>query len=185
MKHFLLFASIVTAACGGKKPVPAPAPEPGPAPAPVAAAEPAPAPEPAAAPAPTPAPEPKVTKAKAELTPSKGQKFKAATVTFSQPEGGTVAVHSVGWFEGLKPGSYHLVVHEGADCARPGSAVKATGASEITFPATKTSSNIDLSDVAVKLSGDGAVVGHALVLTDDKKGKPGKMLACGLIALDQ
>ena len=185
MKHFILFVSIVATACGGKQPASvAPAPEP----APVAAVEPAPAPatapEPTPAPVPQPAPAPKVTKAKAELTPSKGQKFKVATVTFAQPDGGTVAVQSAG-FEGLKPGSYHLVVHEGASCSKPGVAVKTPGASDLSFAATADSSTIDLSGVAINVGGDGAVVGHALVLTDDKKGKPGKMLACGSIALDQ
>jgi len=32
---------------------------------------------------------------------------------------------------------------------------------------------------AIQLEGDGSVVGRALVLHDDKKGKPGKALACG------
>jgi hypothetical protein len=88
MKHTTLILALVAACGGSKKPPPAPAPAPEPAPA--AAAEPAPPPAPP--PAPAPPPPPKVTKGKADLTPSKGQKFKAATITFAQPEGGPVAV---------------------------------------------------------------------------------------------
>jgi Cu/Zn superoxide dismutase len=184
MKHSTMISILLLAACGGsKKPAPAPAPEPEPTPAPVAAA---PEPAPAPAPAPPPAPEPKVTKAKADLTPSKSSKFKAATITFAQPEGGSVTVASTGWFDGLKPGTYHLVVHDGADCKKPGAAFKAAATADMTFKADKDSSNVDVGGVAISLLGDTGVTGHVLVLTADKKGKPGATLACGVIAaLDQ
>jgi hypothetical protein len=186
MKHSMLISILLLAACGGKKPAPAPAPAPAPEPEPAAARAPAPAPEPTPAPAPAPPPEPKVTKAKADLTPSKGSKFKAATITFAQPEGGAVAVASSGWFDGLKAGTYHLVVHDGADCKKPGAAFKAAATADMTFKAEKDSSNLDVSGVAINLIGDTGVTGHVLALTGDKKGKPGATLACGpIVALDQ
>jgi hypothetical protein len=36
---------------------------------------------------------------------------------------------------------------------------------------------------SLQLDGDGTIVGHTLVLHDDKKGKPGKVLACGPITM--
>ena len=186
MKHTMLITILLLAACGGKKPAPAQAPEPAPAPEPAAARTPPPAPEPAPPPTPPPPPEPKVTKAKADLTPSKGSKFKAATITFAQPEGGAVAVGSSGWFDGLKAGTYHLVVHDGADCKKPGAAFKAAATADMTFKADKDSSSLDVGGVAINLVGDAGVSGHVVVLTGDKKGKPGATLACGtIVALDQ
>lgn len=179
MKKLALLVAIFAACGGGQKPAPEPAAPP-PAPAPVA--EPAPAPEPP--PAPPPPPPPKVSKAKAELTPSKGQKFKPATITLSQPEGGQASVASTGWFDGLKPGTYHLVVHDGADCAKAGAGFKPTAAADLTFKADKDSSNVDVGGVAINVTGDDGVTGHTLVLTDDKKGKPGKTIACGPIVAD-
>jgi hypothetical protein len=38
---------------------------------------------------------------------------------------------------------------------------------------------------ALTLDGNTSIVGHTLVLTADKKGKPGKPLACGPIILDE
>jgi len=35
----------------------------------------------------------------------------------------------------------------------------------------------------VSLDGDGTIIGHTLVLHDDKAGKPGKALACGAIGV--
>lgn len=178
MKKLALLVAIFAACGGGQKPAPEPAAPP-PAPAPVA--EPAPPPEPATPPAP---PEPKVSKAKAELTPVKGQKFKPATITLAQPEGGVVAIASTGWFDGLKAGTYHLVVHEGTDCAKAGNAYKPAATVDMTFKAEKDSGNVDLSGVKVSVMGDEGVTGHTLVLTDDKKGKPGKTIACGPIVAD-
>jgi hypothetical protein len=119
------------------------------------------------------------------LTPSKSAKFKPATITFAQPEGGAVAVASSG-FDGIKAGTYHLVVHDGADCKKPGAALKAAATADMTFKAAKDSSSVDVGGVAINLVGDAGVSGHVLVLTDDKKGKPGATLACGpIVALDQ
>jgi len=57
-----------------------------------------------------------------------------------------------------------------------------TGA-DIPFAAAKGMGGLDLAQVnAIQLDGDTAIVGHTLVLHDDKKGKPGKALACGPIA---
>ena len=185
MKHLTLMFAVL-AACGGSKKQAAPPPAPAPDPTPVAAAEPPLPPAPPPAPAPPPPPPPKVTKGKADLTPSKGQKFKAATIAFAQPEGGTVEATSVGWFDGLKAGTYHLVVHDGGDCAKPGAVFKPAAAADMTFTAAKDSSNIDTSGLAINITGDGGVTGHVLVLTSDKKGKPGATLACGpIVALDQ
>ena len=187
MKNFTtLFTVLAFAACGGSKPAPASIePPPVEEPAPVAAAEPTPAPEappPVAPPAPPP---PKVTKAKAELTPVKGQKFKAATVTLSQKEGDSTSelVSSAG-FEGLKAGSYHLVVHSGAECgpnATRAGTVFAGATAPIGFKADASGGAIEVPAAAVQLEGEQAVTGKVLVLHADKGGKAGKALACGPI----
>lgn len=187
MKHTTILISILAiAACGGKKPPPPAEPkEPEPAPAPAPEAKPAPEPEPAPAPEPPPPPPaPKTAHAQAQLSPVKGAKIKGATVTFSQQEGQAVSVGSTGWFEGIKAGKYHLVVHEGADCGPNATKVgKPMGGDDIAFTAAKGMDALDVGQVAsLQLQGDGAIVGHTLVLHDDKKGKPGKALACGSIA---
>jgi hypothetical protein len=185
MKHTTILISILAiAACGGKKSAPAAPKDPEPAPAPVAEAPPAPAPEPE----PAPPPPPKMWKATAELTPVKGQKIKGATVTFAQAEGKPVTVGSTGWFEGIKSGKYHLVVHESSDCgvnaAKAGKPLAATANTEIGFVAAKGMDALDVGTVeGVQLDGDATIVGHTLVLHDDKKGKPGKALACGAIGI--
>lgn len=182
----MLMSILVIAACGGKKPEPVEPKEPEPeaAPAPEAAAkqpDPTPAPEPEPAPPPPP---PKQWHAQAALAPVKGVKIKAATVTFSQQEGQPVTVASTGWFEGIKAGKYHLVVHEAAACGPNGTkAGKAMASGNLGFTAVKgmDALTVDKAD-AIQLDGDGAIVGHTLALHDDKKGKPGKLLACGAIA---
>ena len=184
MKHITILMSVLAiAACGGKKSAFEAPKEPEPAPSPVA--EPAPAPP---APEPPPPPPPKTWKASAELTPVKGQKIKGATVTFSQTEGAPVAIGSTGWFEGIKSGKYHLVVHESADCgvnaAKAGKPFAATAATEIGFTAAKGMDALDVGTVeGVSLDGDSTIVGHTLVLHADKKGKPGAALACGAIGV--
>ena len=188
MKHTTILLSILAiAACGGKKPAPEqpkpldPDSTPDPAPTPQGKAEPAPAPEPVAP------PPPKSWHAQAELKPVKGVKIKAATVTFRQEEGQATAVGSTGWFDGIKPGKYHLVVHEGADCGvNAAKAGKPTASGDVAFTAVKGGSSLEVGPASgIALDGDSAVVGHALVLHDDKKGKPGKALACGPIALGE
>jgi hypothetical protein len=182
MKHTtILISSLAIAACGGKQPEPqAPKPELDPAPAMESKPEPAPA-EP---PPPPPPPPPKSWHAQAELKPVKGAKLKGAIVTFSQDEGQATSVGSVGWFDGIRAGKYHLVVHEGADCGPNASkAGKPMISGDIPFTAVKGGTSLDVGPVAaVQLGGDAAAVGHALVLHDDKKGKAGKALACGPIS---
>lgn len=177
----LLMTILAAAACGGKKSAPEAPKEPEADQA--AEAQPAPAPAPEAAPEPAPPPPPKTWKASAELTPVKGQKIKAATVTFAQEEGGETTIASTGWFTGIKAGKYHLVVHEAADCGP--NATKAGKATEKTveFTAAKGTESLDApKSSTVALGGDDTVIGHTLVLHADKKGKPGAALACGAIA---
>jgi len=185
MKHTSILISILAiAACGGKKPPPAEPKEPEPEPAPTAEAKPAPEPEPPAAePEPAP-PAPKTLYAQAQMAPVKGAKIKGATVTFTQEGDQPVAVGSTGWFDGIKAGKYHLVVHENADCGPNATkAGKPMAAADVPFAATKGMDALSLPSVAqIQLQGDGAVLGHALVLHADAKGKPGKALACGAIA---
>jgi Cu/Zn superoxide dismutase len=178
MKHALIVvASLAASGCGHKA-----------SPPPVAPAPPAEeaAPEPPPAPAPPPPPPPKAWHAHAALTPVKGAKLKAATVSFAQTEGETLHVAMDAAFEGLKPGTYHLVIHEAAACGpnatKAGKAwptvvdvVVAKGANE---PLSQ-----DVADLA--LDGDAAIAGHTLAIHDDKKGKPGKALACGPITADE
>jgi len=185
MKHTTILISILAiAACGGKTPPPAepkePEPEPAaPAPEPVPAPEPTPAPEP-----PPPPPAPKTLYAQAALVPVKGAKIKGATVTFTQEGDQPVAVASNGWFDGLKPGKYHLVVHEATDCGPNATrAGKPMGAADVPFTAAKGMDALSIAQAAtIQLQGDAAVIGHALVLHADAKGKSGKALACGAIA---
>jgi hypothetical protein len=190
MKHTSILSPILIpilalAACGGSKPPPAEPKEPEPEaeakPEPAPEAKPAPEPEPA--PEPTPAPPPKTTFAIAQMVPAKGSRIKGTAVTLTQTEGGAVTVASNGWFDGLKAGKYHLLVHDGADCGPNGSkAGKPMASADIPFTAAKGQTALDVGEVSsIQLAGDAAVVGHALVLHDDKKGKPGKALACGPI----
>jgi predicted small lipoprotein YifL len=185
MKHAMILMTILAiAACGGKKkPVPVEPKEPDTDSATANEGKKAPA-EPAEPAPPPPPPAPKSWHAKAELAPVKGVKIKSATVTFAQEEGQPVAVGSTGWFEGIKSGKYHLVVHDGADCGPNATkAGKPTATGDIPFTAAKGMDSLDVGKVdTLQLDGDGAIVGHTLVLHDDKKGKPGKALACGPIA---
>ena len=116
--------------------------------------------------------------------PVKGAKIKGATVTLTQEGDQPVAVGSTGWFDGIKAGKYHLVVHESSECGPNATkAGKAMPAADVPFVATKGMDALAIAQVAqIQLQGDSAVVGHSLVLHDDKKGKPGKALACGSIA---
>ncbi|MDQ3336664.1 MAG: hypothetical protein M4D80_15965 [Myxococcota bacterium] len=40
---------------------------------------------------------------------------------------------------------------------------------------------LEASTLKLSLGGDAGAIGRALVLQEDKKGKPGKVLACGVI----
>jgi hypothetical protein len=122
--------------------------------------------------------------ATATLTGLKGVKLAPADVAFTQTEGeGTRIVVEL---SGLKAGRYHLAVHEGASCGK-----NAAGAGPIWVDAADATldvevekgapASLDQLDVPMGLTGDAAVVGHTLVLHADKKGKPGKAVACGEI----
>lgn len=177
MKHSTILISLLAiAACGGKKSEPAEPQEPPPEQAAEPVAPPAPPPEPEP-------PPPRSWNAQAEMAPVKGAKIKGATVTFAQTEGKPVTVTSTGWFEGIKSGKYHLVVHEAAECGPNATKVGKAGGADIEFVATKGMDAIDVEPVeTIQLDGDGTIVGRTLVLYDDKKGKPGKALACGSIS---
>jgi hypothetical protein len=183
MRHAIVLMSILAiAACGGKKSAPAKPKEPDPDSA--EAENKKPAPEPAEPEPPPPPPPPKSWHAQAELAPVKGVKMKAATVTFAQEEGQPVTVGSTGWFDGIKAGKYHLVVHDGTDCGPNATkAGKPMAGADMPFAVAKGTDTLDVGKPdAIQLSGDAAIVGHTLVLHDDKKSKPGKALACGAIA---
>ena len=134
------------------------------------------------APEPAKPPPPKMWHAKADLAPVKGAKVKPASVTFSQEEGKPTAVAAAS-IDGLKPGKYHLMVHESKDCGTNASkAGKVMGSADVGFEVKKgTPGSVDEGGSALALGGDESVVGHALVLHDDAKGKPGKAEACGVI----
>jgi hypothetical protein len=187
MKHTTILISILAiAACGGKKqPTPEEPKEPEPESPPVAETKKAPPePEEPAPPPPPPPPQVKTLRAQAELTPVKGANIKGATVTFAQEEGQQTMVGSNGWFEGIKSGKYHLVVHDGTSCGPNATkAGKPMAKGDIPLVAAKGMDSVDIGKVDnLQLSGDTAIIGHTLVLHDDKKGKPGKALACGTIA---
>ena len=184
MKHATILTSILAiAACGGNKPAPAEPQDPEADTDTVAESKPA--PEPAQPEPPPPPPPPKSWHAKAELTPVKGAKLKGTTVTFAQEEGQPVVVSSTGWFDGIKSGKYHLVVHDGTDCGPNATkAGKPMASGDIPFVATKGMDILEATKAdTIQLDGDGAIVGHTLVLHDDKQDKPGKALACGTIAV--
>jgi hypothetical protein len=182
MKSTWMWMSILAvAACGGgNKPAAQPKdPEPM---ANETESKPAPEPEPEAAPPPPP---PKKWHAAAELTPVKGSRIKPATVTFEQEEGGETSVSNTGWFDGLKAGKYHLVVHASADCGNNATkAGRVMVGSDMPFTNAKGATSLEVDKTAaLALDGDSTIIGHSLVLHDDKKGKIGKPLACGPIAV--
>jgi Cu/Zn superoxide dismutase len=186
----ILFGAMFVVACGGKKADPV-QPEPMPAQPEPVAESPTPAPEPAPAPAPEPAPPPppKMWKAKVELAPVKGQKMKAVALSFTQEEGKPTKVEVQGAIEGLKPGKYHLMIHEAAECGpnatKAGKIWATTEATPVTVTVAKGAPGaIDTPEVALSLDGEASIVGKTVVLHDDKKGKPGKAQACGAIAMD-
>ena len=193
MKHSiipaLLFAA--AAACGGgaKKnttPDQDPVTTTEPPPTEPPPTEPAPPPEPAKPVEPAPPPPPKTFTAKVELAPVKGAKHKAVAITFTETEGSAdTAVAGDTAIEGLKPGKYHLVFHSGAECGsnatKAGKAI--ADAAPIAIEVTKEAPTATVSgNVAMKVEGDKTLVGKTLVLHADKKGKPGKALACGSIS---
>ena len=136
---------------------------------------------------PEPPPPPKKWWAAADLAPTKGSKLKATKVYFMQEEGQTGVAVSGAALEGLKPGKYLWVIHEKGDCAKNGAAAGPAwaGAPDLTISlevAKGTPAAVDQSGLAVAVDGEQTIVGHALVLHQDKKGKAGKIVACGVIA---
>lgn len=143
------------------------------------AQKPSPAPQPAPAP-PAPA-EPAIYHAKAAMTPSKGSKLEPFTVGFMQREGDNALVMA-DLPEGVKAGTYHYVIHDGDDCAKPGAPWRETATQELRLVVLKDLTGaLDNSELAAHLAGEQSIIKHTLVLHDDKKGKPGKELACGTI----
>jgi hypothetical protein len=121
--------------------------------------------------------------AKAALQPVKGAKQPPGTVTLTQANDVTSVVSD---FEGLRPGRYHLVVHDGTECGdnatKAGDPWKGAESVKLSFVVGGSEpGNIDESNVALKLDGVAPVIGQTLALHDDKKGQPGKILACGTI----
>jgi Cu/Zn superoxide dismutase len=121
--------------------------------------------------------------AKAALTPVKGAKQPPGVVTFTQGASGTNVTSD---FSGLPRGRYHLVIHDGTECGpnatQAGAPWKGGEAVKLSFAVGgDEAGNIDESGVALMLDGVAPIVGQTLVLHDDKKGAPGKTLACGII----
>ncbi len=121
--------------------------------------------------------------AKAALEPVKGAKQPPGVVTFTQANDATSVVSEI---EGLKAGKYHLVIHDGTECGpnatKVGAPWKGGEAVKLVFEVGRDKpGNLDESNVALKLDGVAPITGQTLVLHDDKKGKPGKALACGTI----
>jgi Cu/Zn superoxide dismutase len=169
------------AACGGgaQQTRPESTPEPR-----VEAPRPAPEPEPEPEPVPPP---PQTWTATAALTPVKGSKMKPQTVTFRQTEGESASATS-GELAGLKPGTYHLVIHEASACGpnatKAGPPWPGAAGAELRVQVTKAEPGALAADeLALSLEGEESIVGRTLVLHEDKKGKPGKALACGEIAM--
>jgi len=139
--------------------------------------------EPSEPPPPSEPAVPKVTSAKAALEPVKGAKQPPGTVTFTQDSSGTSVSSD---FSGLARGKYHLVIHDGNECGpnatKAGDPWKGAEAVKLTFGVGgDEAGNIDESGVALSLDGVAPIIGQTLVLHADKKGAPGKALACGTI----
>ncbi len=143
------------------------------------------------APAPRPAEEevepipPMAWSAEADLTPVKGVKMKPVTLTFHQVEGEGVQVTSTELIDGLAPGIYHVVVHAGTDCgknaAKIGGLWPATAGVAFTLTVEKgLPAELD-DEVDYMLTGDDSIVGRTITLHADKKGKLGKVAACGAV----
>ncbi len=179
----------------------APAPE-APAPAETAAA---PAPDAAATPASAPAPEPPpaASLARAEVRMLKGDK-PLGTMTFSR-SGSVVTI--TGEFSGHKKGDYALYVHDKGDCSdrgrKIGGHLNPTGAKHgppaspqrhagdfgnVTFDKEGNATfSMETDSVTLEADRPDGVVGRAVVVysrKDNKSGKPGSPLACGVVMLD-
>ena len=163
-------------ACGGGEKKEPTTPPVAPKPAPVVKAEPVP---------PPPPPPPKKFFAKAAMTPVKGAKIAPVTVSFAQEAGSPTKVTTE--IEGLKAGKYHFVIHEGAECGpnatKAGPAWPGGAAAGLAITVLKGAIGELDESVPLPIDGDASIVGHTLVIHDDKKGQPGKAIACGTVAL--
>lgn len=179
MKLVALISGFLCVGCGGSKSATGVA-------EPVAEVRPPKPAEPAEPAAPPPAAETAVAKsmgAKAALTPVKGAKQPPGVVTFTHGASGTSVTSD---FSGLPKGHYHLVIHDGTDCGpnatQAGAPWKGAEAVKLGFTVGgDADGNVDESGVALSLDGVAPIIGQTLVLHDDKKGAPGKALACGTI----
>jgi hypothetical protein len=132
-------------------------------------------------PAPPPEREPVILHAKAEMAPTKGSKLEPFVVGFMQREGDNALVLA-DLPVGVKAGTYHYVIHDGADCAKPGAPwaeTKDVMLKLVVLP--DLTGALENTELAVHLDGEQALVEHTLVLHEDKRGKPGKAVACGTI----
>jgi hypothetical protein len=164
--------------CGGSKPAPKP---PEPVVEPTAEGD-KPAPPPEQEPA--PAPIPKELHAKAALQPVKGAKLQPITIDFTQVAGDDTKVTAD--IEGARPGKYQLVVHDGTECGPEGTKAGAVwkgmeSVKLVVIVASDGRAMVDERGVKMMLGGVAPITGLVLALHEDKKGKPGKLLACGTI----
>jgi hypothetical protein len=133
-----------------------------------------------------PPPPPQHFAARAELLPVKGVKMVATAVTFFQTEDEQTQVNADSPFEGLKAGTYHLVIHEGDECGKNAATVGpawelASGVALRIVAAKKTPATLAETTVDLMLYGEDSIVGKTLVLHADKKGAAGKAVACAPI----
>jgi hypothetical protein len=166
----LWVAAVALAACGGSTPKKAPV-------EPVKTVE----NHDDAPPPPATEPDPIILHAKAEMAPAKGSKLEPFVVGFMQRQGDNALVLA-DLPVGVKPGTYRYVVHDGGECAKPGAAWAQTKDAELKLVVlADLTGAIENTELAAHLDGDATMIGHTLVLHEDKKGKPGKVLACGPI----
>jgi hypothetical protein len=134
---------------------------------------------------PPPPPPPMQWYAKVTLAAVKGSTMKPTVLRFEQTDGEGVRATSDEPLQGLKAGTYHLVFHEGDVCgknAKSAGAAWAEAGAAITFEVVKGEpAVVDQADLELMLDGELSIVGHALVVHADKKGKADKPLACGVV----
>lgn len=134
-----------------------------------------------APPPPPKEPEPVILHAKAEMAPAKGSKLEAFVVGFMQRQGDNALVLA-DLPVGIKAGTYRYVIHAGGECGKPGAVWAETKDVELKLVVLEDLTGaIENTEVAAHLDGEQSMIGHTFVLHEDKKGKPGKLLACGSI----
>ena len=126
---------------------------------------------------------PKRIYAKAALSPVRGSRLKRILVSFTQRGNADTTVET-GAFTNAMPGTYWLVIHDGSACGANASKAGPVwpGADVMRVVIRRDlSGGLETTELDLSLDGDAGAISHALVLHDDKKGKPGKALACGVI----